>query len=194
MLKADKRVVAAWLGGSLGRGSADSLSDIDIYVVLSEQYGRFVFGSTKEFVSRLPGLVLTEYAPRNAPPDGAYLLTMFHGDTGPHQVDWYWHTDRVREIPANTKLLFNLADIPQAALQLPAMAVADGSFDLDNEIARFLALAAISVKKIARRHPWSAIALLSYMRSSIDQISWRLDFLYCSRLCRRSAVYPHLAR
>jgi len=112
LLKTDRRIVAAWLGGSLGRGTADNLSDIDIYVVVAQHYARFVYGATREFVSRVPGLLLTEVAPRNAPADGAYLLTMFHGDTGPHQVDWYWITDRIEAVPANTRVLFNYCGHP----------------------------------------------------------------------------------
>jgi len=173
VLKTDLRVVGAWLGGSLGRGTADRLSDIDIYVVVSEQYARFVYSSTREFVARVPGLILTESAPRNAPPNGAYLLSLFHGDTGPHQVDWYWVTDRVGEIPHNTRVLFNSADIPVASKKSPK--ITDDSYDLENEIARFWALAAISAKKIARGHSWSAIAILGYMRAAVDQISWHLE-------------------
>lgn len=33
----DRRVVAAWLTGSLGRGNADAISDIDITIVLTDE-------------------------------------------------------------------------------------------------------------------------------------------------------------
>ncbi len=36
LLEGDERVVAAWLHGSLGRGTADEWSDIDLWVVLAD--------------------------------------------------------------------------------------------------------------------------------------------------------------
>src|SRR5579862_6471097 len=170
LLETDRRVVAAWLGGSLGRGNADKLSDIDIYVVVSEQYARFVTSSTREFVSRLDGLLVTETDPGNAPKDGAYLLSLYHGETGPHQVDWYWLTDRIETIPADSHVLLNHAEIPVESMQFPTMV----EYDFENEIARFWALAAITAKKIARGLPWSAIAMLGKLRFLMDAIAWHL--------------------
>jgi len=57
-------------------------------------------------------------------------------------------------------------------MELPVVIAANGSLDLENEIARFWALAGISAKKIARGHPWSAIAILGYLRASVNKISW----------------------
>jgi len=35
-LQSDPRVVAAWVGGSVGAGTADELSDLDIWVVIED--------------------------------------------------------------------------------------------------------------------------------------------------------------
>lgn len=35
-LRADERVVAAWLGGSIARGDDDALSDVDLHVVIAD--------------------------------------------------------------------------------------------------------------------------------------------------------------
>lgn len=38
VLRTDERFVAAWLGGSFGRGNEDGLSDVDLAVVVAEPY------------------------------------------------------------------------------------------------------------------------------------------------------------
>jgi hypothetical protein len=36
-LRRDERIVAAWIGGSLGRGEADDLSDMDIHLAVVDE-------------------------------------------------------------------------------------------------------------------------------------------------------------
>src|SRR5215472_20059 len=90
MLEQDARVVAAWLFGSLGRGEGDGLSDLDVWVVTADEYSRFVHAGRQDFVAHLAPPLLVLEAPQNAPEHGAYLLTLYPGQAGPHQIDWYW--------------------------------------------------------------------------------------------------------
>jgi predicted nucleotidyltransferase len=57
---ADLRVVAAFLGGSYARGSADAYSDLDLYLITTDKaYEDFVAGR-KAFLQRLGELVFLE--------------------------------------------------------------------------------------------------------------------------------------
>src|SRR5437868_5689604 len=90
LLKADERVCAAWLFGSLGRGDADDLSDLDLWVVVEDEHIEEIVAARRDYVARLAEPLLMEEAPQNAPAGGGYLLALYGGDGGPHQVDWYW--------------------------------------------------------------------------------------------------------
>ncbi|MDQ4099179.1 MAG: nucleotidyltransferase domain-containing protein, partial [Chloroflexota bacterium] len=117
-LRADERVVAAWLAGSLGRGDADALSDIDLWIVADDAMSAIGAGP-RRFVSDIVAPCLVIDVPRNAPPNGAYLFTHIPGDTGAHQVDWYWQTASNAARSATTKLLFERWPIPLEAAPAP---------------------------------------------------------------------------
>ena len=51
--RADERVVAAFLGGSYARGTADAHSDLDLYVVTADGAYADFFADRAAFVRRL---------------------------------------------------------------------------------------------------------------------------------------------
>ena len=113
-LKTDDSVVAAWLFGSLGRGTEDPLSDLDIFVVVKEsEIGDFIL-NRQEKVKRAREPLLVVEAPQNRPPEGAYLMALYSGETGPHIVDWYWQSESHACIPSATRLLFERTCLPRS--------------------------------------------------------------------------------
>src|SRR3989442_185935 len=77
LLRDDPRVVAAWLFGSLGRGHEDDLSDLDLWVVVGDEWIDTFIGERRPYASQLgPPLLLVE-APQNAPAGGAYLMAVY---------------------------------------------------------------------------------------------------------------------
>ncbi|HUZ01769.1 MAG TPA: hypothetical protein VMU89_15575 [Thermomicrobiaceae bacterium] len=86
MLAADRRVAAAWLVGSLGRDAADDLSALDLWVVVEDDHMAAIAADRRAFAARIGRPVLVQEAPRNAPPGGAYLLVLYHGEAGSQQV------------------------------------------------------------------------------------------------------------
>src|SRR5205823_6035595 len=89
VLQADQRVVAAWLFGSRGRHTPDALSDTDLWVAVKDEHIE-VFKAERQSYVALPGQpVLLLEAPGNAPARGAYLMALYPGQAGVHQVDWY---------------------------------------------------------------------------------------------------------
>ncbi|MFZ1399083.1 MAG: nucleotidyltransferase domain-containing protein, partial [Candidatus Promineifilaceae bacterium] len=73
----DPRVMAAWLFGSLGRGDADELSDIDIFVVVTDECLQDVVTQRQQFVTQIGNIVFFVEAPQNAPQDGGYLMAYY---------------------------------------------------------------------------------------------------------------------
>jgi hypothetical protein len=167
LLQADKRVVAAWLCGSLGRQDADDLSDIDLWIVVGDAYSKFVNAARRDFVRNLGTPLLIEEAPQNAPPEGAYLLTLYAGEAGPHQVDWYWQPQARARIPRqDVVVLFDAVGLPSAPPPVTPTAE-ERAAQLTNEVAFFWAMAKITAKKIARRQSWAALGMLGMVQRSL---------------------------
>jgi len=43
----------------------------------------------------------------NAPAGGAYLMALYTGQAGVHQVDWYWQRQADASLPRQAVLLFD---------------------------------------------------------------------------------------
>src|ERR1700687_1471164 len=88
--RGDERIVAAWVSGSIGRGGADGLSDIDIHLAVADDHCVQLTAQRRAFVSEFGEPLLVQEAPQNAPPDGAFQLVLYRGTTAPIEVDWSW--------------------------------------------------------------------------------------------------------
>lgn len=81
---------AVWLIGSLGQGSGDRWSDLDLLVVDGD--------------CALEDAVLTIELPENGPVDGNYIGAMYDGGGLPLWIDWYlW--PRHAPIPVGSRLV-----------------------------------------------------------------------------------------
>ncbi len=171
LLKEDSRIAAAWLHGSMGRGTHDEWSDIDLWIVVADDQTEALRGERQEFASRMGPQLLTIEAPQNAPPGGAYLLAMYPGTNGPHILDFSWQPLSSAHRPADTVLLFERASIPPAEPantelddMMPRRAVAQTRF--------FWMMSAIVAKYIARNDTWEVIGLLSFLASVLREVEW----------------------
>ena len=173
-LRADERVVAVWLAGSLGRGDADALSDIDLWIVVADDAMGGIGVSPRRFVSGIVAPCLVIDVPRNAPRGGSYLFTHIPGDTGAHQVDWYWQAATNAARPATTKLLFERWPIPLEAAPAP--------LDHDALVAQLLvahaefwAVVHIATKAIARGDLRSVHRNVEYLERFTRTLRWLID-------------------
>ncbi|HYO49260.1 MAG TPA: nucleotidyltransferase domain-containing protein [Chloroflexia bacterium] len=171
VLTGDRRVVAAWLFGSLGRGDADDLSDIDLWVVVADEHIEVVRSTKREYICYVGEPLLIEEAPQNAPPGGAYLLALYGGEAGPHQVDWYWQPQSSARLPQDTRLLFDRVGV-QPAEPLPAMTHEARVEAASGKYAFFWAMANITAKKIARREGWTVLRMLDMLKYTSDEVHW----------------------
>ncbi len=119
MVDGDPRVEAAWLFGSVGRGDADELSDLDLTQAVADDHLDAVAGNPVRphtyhsvlasargaFVAQLAPPAWICEAPQNAPPRAAFLTAFYDGTGGPHQVDWIWQARSVARRPAQETVL-----------------------------------------------------------------------------------------
>jgi len=170
-LKSDSRVVAAWLFGSLGRGDADELSDIDLWVVVADEHMEDVRAERREYVTGIGKPVLIEEAPQNAPTGGVYLLVLYGGKVGAQQVDWYWQPQSGAQVPADVQLLFDRAGLPAATA--PKLLTVEERAELaTNQVAFFWAMCNVAAKKIARRQAWGALSMFGLLSYALEETEW----------------------
>jgi len=124
VLTADDRFVAAWLSGSFGRDEQDGLSDVDITVVVADEFAERVChrphqvgaGTTPERRAVLqsigePAIVMENHY--NAPDGGAFTACVYASGV---TVDWTFVPAVNAARSADTRLLFDTVEIPAAPL------------------------------------------------------------------------------
>jgi predicted nucleotidyltransferase len=107
----DPTVVAAWLWGSEGRGTADALSDFDLFVVLADDEPLDDVEARFEEVGEV---LWAREVPYNAPEAGRYFTVGYLGPVLPVAVDWYWQSAAHAVIGEDTRVLVEKAPIPRA--------------------------------------------------------------------------------
>jgi predicted nucleotidyltransferase len=72
-LRADERIVAAWLGGSLAAGNADGYSDVDLRIAVADEAFDAFVATWETLVERLAPTVLRR---RIGPPEGPIITAI----------------------------------------------------------------------------------------------------------------------
>jgi predicted nucleotidyltransferase len=104
-LSEDSRIDAVWLGGSLGRGEGDALSDVDLIVIAKPGQSGEVASYVRTSLSVAGRVALVHDAPHNAPKDGGQFNVLYDRDPLPLYVDWtVWPSVDVR--PRDARVLF----------------------------------------------------------------------------------------
>jgi hypothetical protein len=177
VLQADQRVVAAWLFGSRGRHTSDALSDTDLWVVVGDEYIEVCKAERQSYVAQVGNPVLLLEAPGNAPVGGAYLMALYPGKAGVHQVDWYWQRQSDASLPLNAEVLFDRGGIPQDSRheQLDPPGIAQQSRCEQAErvtqlSSYFWVMSNIAVKSVLRHQSWSAVSFIEMLRGLVDEM------------------------
>ena len=123
-LSKDERFVAAWLTGSFSRNEADSLSDIDLSLVVSDNFSdslctRFEQVSAQTsperyaLFSQFGNLALIHENNNNAPESGTFTFVLYADSA--FMVDWVLRPQDKAIRPLTSRLLFEKIPIPIAA-------------------------------------------------------------------------------
>lgn len=175
LLAGDSRVRAAWLWGSLGRGGADALSDLDVWVVVADEYVAELAAQRHTFVARAGRPLLTVEAPQNAPVKGAYLLALYPGEAGPHQVDWYWQAESAAQVPPGTRMLVERVSLPRSDAGPRFPGAAEGvertpAEQIAHQVAFFWAMMPVVAKYVAHSPRRDGIELLELVRAPLAEV------------------------
>ena len=154
ILFANDQVVAAWMYGSLGRGTEDGWSDLDIWVVLEDETYPDVAENRRDFARQLGEPIIFVEAPHNGPPDGMYLMAVHDAPTGPHMIDWRFQPVRSAWKPDTKRMLVDRRQLPVPDREIPFCGTATWSptpeQDDENKAAMVLIMTLVQAKTIAR--------------------------------------------
>ncbi len=176
MLLADQRIVAAWLFGSVGRRTSDAFSDLDVWVVVKDDYIETISAERQSYAAQLDRPVLLLESPGNAPAGGAYLMALYPGQAGVHQVDWYWQRQSDASLPRHAVLLFDREGIPRDTRQeqldpagTPAPLTRQERAKQATQLSAFFwAMSNIAVRSILRHQAWTAVSHLEGLQVLVN--------------------------
>lgn len=179
-LIAERSVRAAWLSGSVSRGSDDALSDLDVHIVIDDRAMDQAIDNRKLHAAdpARPILLMDNF--RNAPIGGAYLLALYKGEFGPQHVDWFWQPESKSRLPDDEKILFDRAGLPKipgAQWRREAHISPSGPEDihghdlLTHKMEFFWAMSLIVAKYIARRNGGIVERMTSVIARTLDEIA-----------------------
>jgi len=117
-------------------------------------------------------------APGNAPARGAYLMALYAGKAGVHQVDWYWQRQSDASIPQHAMLLFDRVGIPHDTRleQLdPPGTIGEQTRQERAEratqlVTYFWVMSNIAVKSVLRHQAWASVSMIEMLRSVLDDM------------------------
>ncbi len=173
-LEGDDRIAAAWLFGSIGRGEADDLSDLDLRVVVSNEYVEGICANRQAYAAQVGEAVLFQEAPQNRPVGGAFLLTLYAGEFGPQEVDWTWQPLSGACLWPNTRILLNRVglssqgEMPWGYQPRPAQTPLEEAVQ---RVSSFWAMLLI-IAKYAARSPWEdSMGLIGMSVQPLHEVS-----------------------
>jgi len=157
-LSTDERFVAAWLTGSFARGEQDTLSDIDITLVVSDEHCQALCArptmvsaqTTKERYDLFclfgqPALIHENN--NNAPEGGTFTFIAY--DQNAIMVDWVLRPLTGTQRPERARLLFDKVNVP-AQLPTEPESQEQRADEASEMMAFFWMMTAVTVKYIYR--------------------------------------------
>ena len=114
ILEADASVVGAWLWGSEGRGDADALSDLDLFVAVSDSR---IIETIHERFHAFGEVQWCREVPFNAPTRGRYFTVGYPAAVEPLPVDWYWQPAANAVIGTDTRVLIEKSPLRRVSVE-----------------------------------------------------------------------------
>ena len=173
----DARIRAALLWGSFGRGEADDLSDLDPWLIVTDDAAAEMGLSLRQYAEQAGDLILAKNTPQHAPAGGGFVSYLHEGRHGLLQVDCYWQPVSTALPEAKYAVLFDRQAedaVDQEYAQSDPPEEAQG---LEAEVEHGLHFAwfmfLITAKYLAR-NPSSDMGLMFYPKPGLEEAAARL--------------------
>jgi hypothetical protein len=184
-LEQDVRISTAWLSGSIARGDDDWLSDVDLFVAVSDDSIEEIVRARHKFAAQAIAPILSMDHMRNAPPRGAYLLAHYPGEYGPQHVDWFWQPESLTSLPDNGRILFDKTGLTTVDSRVweqqmhqegsrPPIDSTDPIDLINNKVEFFWSMALIVAKYIVRNDEETVGHMTKLISRTLDEISGSL--------------------
>lgn len=182
-LSRDKRFVAAWLTGSLSRNDADSLSDIDLRVVVSEEDSANLCKRLEQvsaqtspqrfaLFSQFGEPALIHENNNNAPEGGTFTCVLYQDSA--IVMDWVLIPQSKAKRPLQSKLLFDSVGIP--ILDSPASEdLEQRKKDVAEHWAFFWMMTAVTTKYIVRNDGVFAVEWIEHLHALKQEIERKIS-------------------
>jgi len=178
-LAADERIVAAWLTGSYARGDADAVSDIDLTVVVADDYAATLCRRAEMVTAWPPAERMALFARFGQPanvhennynaPEGGTFTSVFY-EPSAHVVDWILVPYPLARRPDTARVLFEHLPValepPPEPLTPAALAAQVGE-----QIAFFWMMAAVTIKYLIR----SDLGFVAHWLDELSLLAFRVE-------------------
>ena len=174
VLQADSRVTGAWLSGSYGRGEVDEWSDLDLHVVVQDEYLSAVLDEHTALFERCgKPLLIFGGMPSNSMPGGHFWLVQY----APYmlEIDWNIGPTQKAARPEASLVLFEHVAIPIAS----ALDAVDGERrreEANTQLSFFWAMAPIAIKFVGRGHTRLAVKHMDLLKGAFIKLWYVLCF------------------
>jgi predicted nucleotidyltransferase len=182
-LSKDERFVAGWLTGSLSRNDADSFSDIDLRLVVSDEHSRRLCTRLEQvsaqtspdrytFFSQFGTPALIHENNNNAPEGGTFTFVLYADSA--IMVDWVLMPRARATRPLDSRLLFDKVGIPPAAPPEPED-VEQSKKSVAEMWAFFWMMTAITIKYAVRDDGVFVTQWTEHLHTLVYEIERRLN-------------------
>jgi predicted nucleotidyltransferase len=182
-LSSDEQFVAAWLTGSIARNESDSLSDIDLSVVVADTYSPNLCTRLEQVSAQTsseryalfcqfgkPALI---HENNNNAPAGATFTAVMYAQSA-LRVDWIWVPQSKAIRPIQSRLLFERIFIPLAPAPEPE-ALEQSRKYVAEQWAFFWLMIVTTMKYIHRGDGVFAAEWLEYFHRLIHEMERRMN-------------------
>ena len=182
-LASDNRFVAAWLTGSFSRNDEDSLSDIDLSLVVADPYSPGLCARLEQVSARTsperyalfsqfgdPALIHENN--NNAPQGGTFTFVLYAESAA--MVDWVLIPQAKAARPVSSRLLFEKYSVPMAPLPEPEE-LEQSKQTVAEMWAFFWMMAAITIKYATRDDGVFVTEWTEHLHNLVYEIERRLN-------------------
>lgn len=170
-LQTDGRVEAAWLSGSFGRQEADEWSDLDLHVLVKDDFFQEIVAQPAEVFEYAGKPLLVQWVDGNSwsMPGGRFWLVMYPGAI---DVDWNIGPASQAARPVASLVLFDRFGVPVASEPPPA-SFEERRVAARSDVTFFWAMVPIAVKYAGRGHTRLAVGQTGLLQEAFTRL-WRV--------------------